>query len=110
MKNYVECQTKHLFKMELDLQIIKTRSNLWTVQQRIKTTRLHILKTKPEAKDYIQGAVESEQEILEAIAFFTELHEHGLALSRENTVLANRNIELLRRVKELETEIQISKF
>lgn len=96
--------------MELDLQIIKTRVNLWTVQQRIKTTRLHILKTKPEAADYIQGAEDSEEKLLECMLFFDELHEHALSLSRENTVLANRNIELLRRVKELETEIQISKF
>jgi soluble cytochrome b562 len=56
--------------MELGLEIIKTRANLWAIQQRIKTARKQILKTRPEATDYIQGAEQSEQEILEAVSFF----------------------------------------
>ena len=96
--------------MELGLEIIKTRANLWTIQQRIKTAREQILKTRPEAKDYIQGAEQSEEELLEAISFFTRLHEHAVAMSRENTILASRNIELARRVKELETELQTNTF
>ena len=96
--------------MELGLEIIKTRANLWTIQQRIQTARKQILKTRPEATDYIQGAEQSEQEILEAVSFFTRLHEHTVSLSRENTILASRNIDLLQRVKELEMEIQTSNF
>lgn len=96
--------------MELGLEIIKTRVNLYSIRQRIKTAREQILKTRPEAKDYIQGAIQSEEELLEAISFFTRLHEHAVSLSRENTILANRNIELARRVKELEMELQTSKF
>ena len=96
--------------MELALEIIKTRANLYTIQQRIKNARLDIEKKRPEATEYIQGALQSEEEILEAISFFTRLHEHAVAISRENTILANRNMELARRVKELETELQISKF
>jgi len=96
--------------MELALEIIKTRANLWAIQQRIKTAREQILKTRPEAKDYIKGAEKSEQELLEAISFFSRLHEHAVAISRENTILASRNIELARRVKELEIEIQTSNF
>jgi hypothetical protein len=96
--------------MELGLEIIKTRANLWAIQQRIKTAREQILKTRPEAKDYIQGAEKSEQELLEAISFFSRLHEHAVAISRENTILASRNIDLLQRVKELEIEIQTSNF
>lgn len=96
--------------MELGLEIIKTRVNLYSIRQRIKTAREQILKTRPEAKDYIQGAEQSEEELLEAISFFTRLHEHAVAMSRENTILASRNIELARRVKELEMEIQTSKF
>lgn len=94
--------------MDLGLQIIKTKANLWTVQQRIKTTRLHILKTKPGATDYIQGAENSEEKLLECMLFFDELHEHALSLSRENTVLANRNIELTRIKHELENEIKFN--
>lgn len=96
--------------MELGLEIIKTRVNLYSIRQRIKTAREQILKTRPEAKDYIQGAEQSEEELLEAISFFSRLHEHAVAMSRENTILASRNIELARRVKELETELQTSKF
>lgn len=96
--------------MELGLEIIKTRANLYTIQQRIKNARLDIEKKRPEAKDYIQGALDSEEEILEAISFFTRLHEHAVAISRENTILANRNIELSRRVKELEMDAKINAF
>lgn len=96
--------------MELGLEIIKTRANLWTINQRIKNARLDIEKKRPEAKEYIQGALQSEEELLEAISFFSRLYEHAVSLSRENTILANRNIELARRVKELEMEMQTSKF
>jgi hypothetical protein len=96
--------------MELCLEIIKTRTNLYCIKQRIKTAREQILKTRPDATDYIQGAEQSEQEILEAVSFFTRLHEHAVAISRENTILASRNIELARRVKELEMEIQTQSF
>jgi predicted transcriptional regulator len=96
--------------MELGLEIIKTRTNLWTINQRIKNARLDIEKKRPEAKEYIQGALQSEEELLEAISFFSRLYEHAVSLSRENTILASRNIELAIRVKELETELQTSKF
>ena len=58
--------------MELGLEIIKTRANLWAIQQRIKNAREQILKTRPEATDYILGAEQSEQEILEAILFLVD--------------------------------------
>ena len=59
--------------MELGLEIIKTRTNLWTINQRIKNARLDIEKKRPEAKEYIQGALQSEEELLEAISFFSRL-------------------------------------
>ena len=46
--------------MELGLEIIKTRTNLWTINQRIENARLDIEKKRPEAKEYIQGAIQSE--------------------------------------------------
>lgn len=96
--------------MELGLEIIKTRVNLYSIRQRIKTAREQILKTRPEAKEYIQGAIQSEEELLEAISFFSRLYEHAVAMSRENTILASRNIELARRVKELEMDAKINAF
>ena len=96
--------------MDLGLQLIKTRTNLWSIQQRIKTARLQILKTKPEALDYIKGAEQSEEELLEAISFLTNLYEHAVSISRENTILANRNIELTRQKNELENQIKFNKI
>jgi hypothetical protein len=96
--------------MDIGLQKIKTGANLWAIKTRIKNTREHILKTKPEATDYIKGAEQSEEELLEAISFLTNLYEHAVALSRENTILANRNIELTRQKHELEEQIKYNKI
>ena len=94
--------------MDIGLHKIKTNANLWTIQQRIKTARLQILKTRPESTDYIKGAEQSEEELLEAISFLTNLYEHAISLSRENTILANRNIELTRVKHELEQQIKFN--
>ena len=96
--------------MDIGLHKIKTSANLWTIKKRIQNARENILKTRPEALDYIKGAEQSEEELLEAISFVTNLYEHAVSISRENTILASRNIELARRVKELEMEIQTQSF
>ena len=94
--------------MDIGLQKIKTGANLWAIKQRIKNAREQILKTRPEATDYIKGAQQSEEELLEAISFLTNLYEHSVALSRENTILANRNMELSRQKHELENQIKFN--
>ena len=94
--------------MDLGLQKIKTSVNLWTIKKRIQNARENILKTRPEAQDYIKGAEQSEEELLEAISFLTNLYEHAVAISRENTILANRNIELSRQKHELENQIKFN--
>ena len=94
--------------MDLGLQKIKTGANLWTIKKRIQNARENILKTRPEATDYIKGAEQSEEELLEAISFLTNLYEHAVSLSRENTILANRNIELTRQKHELENQIKFN--
>ena len=96
--------------MDIGLQKIKTSANLWTIKQRIKSSREQILKTRPEATDYIKGAEQSEQELLEAISFLTNLYEHAVSLSRENTILANRNIELSRQKHELENQLKFNQI
>ena len=96
--------------MDIGLHKIKTNANLWSIQQRIKTARLQILKTKPDATDYIKGAEQSEEELLEAISFVTNLYEHAVSISRENTILAHRNIELSRQKHELENQIKFNKI
>ena len=92
--------------MDIGLHKIKTNANLWTIKKRIQNARENILKTRPEATDYIKGAEQSEEELLEAIAFLTNLYEHAVSLSRENTILANRNIELSRQKHKLEQELK----
>ena len=92
--------------MDIGLEKIKTGANLWSIKQRIKNAREQILKTRPEAKDYIKGAEQSEEELLEAISFLTKLYEHAVAISRENTILANRNMQLSQMVKELQNELK----
>ena len=96
--------------MDLGLHKIKTNANLWTIQQRIKSSREQILKTRPDATDYIKGAEQSEQELLEAISFLTNLYEHAVSISRENTILATRNMELSRQKHELENQIKYNQI
>jgi len=96
--------------MDIGLQKIKTSANLWAIKRRIQNAREQILKTKPEATDYIKGAEQSEEELLEAISFLTNLYEHAVSISRENTILASRNMELQRQKNELENEIKYNKI
>ena len=96
--------------MDLGLQKIKTSANLWTIKKRIQNAREHILKTRPDATDYIKGAEQSEEELLEAISFLTNLYEHAVSISRENTILANRNIELSRQKHELENKLKFNQI
>ena len=96
--------------MDIGLHKIKTGANLWTIKKRIQNARENILKTRPEAIEYIKGAEQSEEELLEAIAFLTNLYEHAISLSRENTILANRNMELTRIKNELENQLKYNKI
>lgn len=96
--------------MDIGLQKIKTNANLWTIKKRIQNARENILKTRPDATDYIKGAEQSEEELLEAISFLTNLYEHAVSISRENTILANRNMELQRQKNELENKIKYNKI
>jgi hypothetical protein len=96
--------------MDIGLQKIKIGANLWAIKKRIQNAREQILKTRPEATDYIKGAEQSEEELLEAIAFLTNLYEHAVSISRENTILANRNMEQTRIIHELENQIKYNKI
>ena len=96
--------------MDIGLQKIKTSANLWTIKKRIQNARENILKTRPDEVDYIKGAEQSEEELLEAISFLTNLYEHAVAISRENTILANRNMELSRQKQELENQIKYNQI
>lgn len=96
--------------MDIGLQKIKTSANLWSIKKRIQNARENILKTRPDAVDYIKGAEQSEEELLEAISFLTNLYEHAISISRENTILANRNMELQRQKHELENQLKYNQI
>ena len=92
--------------MDLTLRIIKTKANIWSIYQRIKFGREKIEKEKPNALDYINGAKQSEEELLEAYDSFTDLSDHIITLSRENSELARRNILLLEQLRILKDELK----
>ena len=91
--------------MDISLRIIKTKANIWSIYQRIKFGREKIEKERPTALEYINGARQSEQELLEAYDSFTQLSDHIIALSRENSELARRNLMLLDQNQELKDEL-----
>lgn len=92
--------------MDISLRIIKTKANIWSIYQRIKFGREKIEKERPTALDYINGARQSEEELLEAYDSFTQLSDHIIALSRENAELARRNLMLLDQTQELKLELK----
>ena len=92
--------------MDLTLRIIKTKANLWSIYQRIKFGREKIEKEKPTALDYINGAKQSEQELLEAYDSFTDLSDHIITISRENSELVRRNILLLEELTRVKNELK----
>ena len=96
--------------MDLYLLMIKTKANLYSIQTRVRLERERIQKEKPNAKPYINGAIQSEKELLEAYQAFTDLSDHILAISRENTELARRNIKLQEKILELENQIKYNQI
>ena len=92
--------------MDISLRIIKTKANIWSIYQRIKFGREKIEKERPTAIEYINGAKQSEQELLEAYDSFIQLSDHIICLSRENSELARRNLMLLDQAKQLKDELK----
>ena len=92
--------------MDISLRIIKTKANIWSIYQRIKFGREKIEKERPTALEYINGAKQSEQELLEAYDSFIQLSDHIICLSRENSELARRNLMLLDQAKQLKDELK----
>ena len=64
--------------MDLGLQKIKTGANLWTIKKRIQNARENILKTRPDATDYIKGAEQSEEELLGPFVLRGKLSLHEI--------------------------------
>jgi len=92
--------------MDLDLKILWAKNVLWTVRERIKNVREKLEKEKPEAKDYINGGKDSEEQLLKTELVIIEMENEIVSLNRELNQLARRNAQLRVAYDELKNELK----
>ena len=92
--------------MELDLKIIWAKNTIWIVRERIKNVRLKLEKEKPDAKDYINGGKDSEEQLLKTELVIIEMENEIVSLNRELNQLAKRNAQLRVAYDELKNELK----
>jgi predicted RNase H-like nuclease (RuvC/YqgF family) len=92
--------------MELDLKIIWAKNTIWIVRERIKNVRLKLEKEKPDAKDYINGGKDSEEQLLKTELVIIEMENEIISLNRELNQLAKRNAQLRVAYDELKNELK----
>lgn len=90
----------------LDLKILWAKNTVWTIAQRIKNVREKLEKDKPEAKDYINGSKESEEQLYKTELVIIEMEKEIISLNRELNQLARRNAQLRVAYQELQDEIK----
>ena len=96
--------------MDLGLKLLWAKTTLWTVTQRIKNVREKLEKDKPEAKDYINGSKQSEENLLETINVINLLEHEITSLNRELNELARCNAQLRVAYQELQEQIKYNKI
>jgi hypothetical protein len=92
--------------MDLDLRILWAKNVIWCVRERIKNVREKLEKDKPEAKDYINGSKESEEQLLRAEQVIIDMELEIKSLNRELNQLSRRNAELRVAYQELKNQIK----
>ena len=92
--------------MDLDLKILRAKNVIWCVRERIKNVREKLEKDKPDAKDYINGSKESEEQLLKTELVIIEMENEIKGLNRELNQLARRNAELRVAYQELKNELK----
>jgi predicted RNase H-like nuclease (RuvC/YqgF family) len=92
--------------MDLDLKILWAKNVIWCVRERIKNVREKLEKDKPDAKDYIEGSKESEEQLLKTELVIIEMENEIKGLNRELNQLARRNAELRVAYQELKNELK----
>jgi hypothetical protein len=92
--------------MELDLKILWAKNTLWVVRERIKNVREILEKDKPDAKDYINGGKDSEEQLLKTELVLIEMQNEIISLNRELNQLARRNAQLRVAYDELKNELK----
>ncbi len=92
--------------MDLDLKILWAKNTIWVVRERIKNVREKLEKDKPDAKDYINGSKESEEQLLKTELVLIEMQNEIISLNRELNQLARRNAQLRVAYDELKNELK----
>jgi chromosome segregation ATPase len=92
--------------MDLDLKILWAKNVLWTVRHRIQNVREKLEREKPEAKDYINGGKDSEEQLLKTELVIIEMENEIKGLNRELNQLARRNAQLRVAYDELKNELK----
>ena len=92
--------------MDLSLKILWAKTTVWTVKERIKNVREKLEKDKPDAKDYINGSKESEEQLLKTELVIIEMENEIKGLNRELNQLARRNAQLRVAYQELKDELK----
>ncbi len=92
--------------MELDLKILWAKNTIWVVRERIKNVRIKLEKEKPDAKDYINGGLDSEEMLLKTELVLIEMQNEITSLNRELNEIARRNAQLRVAYQELKDEIK----
>jgi predicted nuclease with TOPRIM domain len=92
--------------MDLDLKILWAKNTLWVVRERIKNVREKLEKDKPDAKDYINGGKDSEEQLLKTELVLIEMQDEIISLNRELNQLARRNAQLRVAYDELKNELK----
>jgi hypothetical protein len=92
--------------MDLDLKILWAKNTLWVVRERIKNVREKLEKDKPDAKDYINGGKDSEEQLLKTELVLIEMQNEIVSLNRELNQLAKRNAQLRVAYDELKNELK----
>ena len=92
--------------MDLSLKILWAKTTVWTVKERIKNVREKLEKDKPDAKDYINGSKDSEEQLLKTELVIIEMENEIKGLNRELNQLARRNAQLRVAYQELKDELK----
>lgn len=92
--------------MDLSLKILWAKTTVWTVKERIKNVREKLEKDKPEAKDYINGGKDSEEQLLKTELVIIEMENEIISLNRELNQLAKRNAQIRVAYDELKNELK----
>jgi predicted RNase H-like nuclease (RuvC/YqgF family) len=92
--------------MDLDLKILWAKNTLWVVRERIKNVREKLEKDKPDAKDYINGGKDSEEQLLKTELVLLEMQNEIISLNRELNQLARRNAQLRVAYDQLKNELK----